>query len=227
MMRRCWVEAVAAAIAIVLIVAIAMVMSGCAFNVAIAGGRALGDAPMAKSPKNLDSTDVQQLHDTDGLTPGQADLAADVAQGEGNTTRAGGANQIMQVGGNAANARSTDTSMAEEQSTAAGRETGSVDASGDRTQDRSLNPAVNVGPAGGASVDVQRENVLPEVDGDDGAMMRPLSPGTGEPDLPVGPHNVEELAARAQWLERELRRTLNALDIVTPRTEHEVAAAGD
>lgn len=129
-------------------VAMGFVVTGCALGVA--GARVSLATPFSKPNFSYDSVGVAQKNDrAAGATFSGAPGTAAKADGE---TLTGSADQIVQVGGDASNARSTDASLADEQSQAAGRNTGSVTDSGTKTQDKRFTPTVNVGPAGGAQL---------------------------------------------------------------------------
>ncbi len=118
-------------------------LAGCALG--IAGARVQLATPFSKPNTSYDSVGVAQKNDrAAGATftaPGGTAAQADP------DTMAGQADQIVQVGGDASNARSTDTGLAKDQSVVAGRETGEVDASG--TRERS--PGIAIPVAAGAT----------------------------------------------------------------------------
>jgi hypothetical protein len=60
----------------------------------------------------------------------------------------------MTIGQNQSNQRSTDASLADEQSQAVGRESpeSAIDSSSGKTLDKKATPTVNIGPAGGAQI---------------------------------------------------------------------------
>lgn len=149
---------------------IVLVCGGCAIG--LAGARVSLATPFSDPNFSYDSVGVAQknAHAAGAQFSGPGGTAAQADP----DTLAGQADQIVVVGNDASNARSTDTGMADEQSVVGGRETGAVDASGDRRLDRRVTPTVNVGPGGGASVDASDNVPDPvPVDGDDGASLGP------------------------------------------------------
>lgn len=126
----------------------------------LGGGRQAISLPFSAPNFALDSLGVAQKNDKAAGAQFQGS-GGPAAQADPDTI-AGQADQIVQVGGDASLARSTDAQLADKQAAATGRDTGQVDVSGPRTQDRRLTPTVNVGPGGGAAVDVQNDNGRPE-----------------------------------------------------------------
>ena len=138
-------------IALFFIALLAMtVLSGCAMGVA--GARVSLATPFSKPNFSYDSVGVAQKNDrAAGATFTNADGTAAKADAD---TLTGSADQIVQVGGDASNARSTDSSLADDQSQAQGRQGGDQTDSGSKTLDQRRTPTVNVGPAGGAQLGV-------------------------------------------------------------------------
>jgi len=108
----------------------------------LGGGRQIVPLPWSYSNFAVDSVATQQKNaKANGATFAGTDPGA----------RPTG-DQVITTGQNVSNARSTDASLADEQSQAGGRETGSMVDSGTKTLDKRVTPTVNIGPAGGAQL---------------------------------------------------------------------------
>ncbi len=184
-------------------VVLGLLMAGC--QMPLAGGRAVLVLPFARSPVVLDSQGTQTVHDADHLGPGSGTDAATVANPDGSKVASAGGFMIQVTGNDARNARSTDTGLADQQSTVAGRETGSVDASGPRKLDKALSIPINAAP--GAGVTVPGVGGVPAAGGEDGAAVEPRLPDRIQ--LEISEEDLEEIANRAS------RKVLQAYDTVS------------
>jgi hypothetical protein len=130
----------------------AALMTGC---MNLGGGRQVVALPWSAPNLAMDSQGVAQKND-DAAGATFAGTGGPAAQADPDTLT-GQADMIVQVGGDAGMSRSTDASLADDQSQAQGQQSGDQTDAGQKTQDRRVTPTVNVGPGGGAAVDVQRE----------------------------------------------------------------------
>ena len=115
--------------------------SGC---LNLGGGRQLVTLPWSYPAVAMDATGTQTKN-------GKA--AGAQFTGSGPAIPATG-DQVMTIGANQSNQRSTDASLADEQSQAVGQQSpgSAIDSSQGKTLDKRATPTVNVGPAGGAQL---------------------------------------------------------------------------
>jgi hypothetical protein len=110
----------------------------------LGGGRQIVPLPWSYSNFAVDSVATQQKN-------AQANGAEFAGTDPG--ARPTG-DQVITTGQNVSNARSTDASLADEQSQAVGQQSpgSAIDSSTGKTLDKKQTPTLNVGPAGGAQV---------------------------------------------------------------------------
>jgi len=110
----------------------------------LGGGRQLVTLPWSYPAVAMDATGSQIKNG--------AQAGAQFA-GEGPSVPTTG-DQVMTIGQNQSNQRSTDASLADEQSQAVGQQSpgSAIDSSTGKTLDKKATPTVNIGPAGGAQI---------------------------------------------------------------------------
>ena len=128
----------------------ALLLCGC---LNLGGGRQMVTLPWGEPNIVMDSLGTQQKQ---GEAAGAQFSGADGQDSRPNAAEYSQSGDQAMGFRDASTLRSTDASLAGKQATAAGRETGTVDSSGDRNLDDSITPAINVGPAGGATVTAPR-----------------------------------------------------------------------
>jgi len=109
----------------------------------LGGGRQLVTLPWSYPAVAMDATGTQTKNGKAAGAQGLSAVPGNFPTGD----------QVMTIGQNQSNQRSTDASLADDGSQSAGQQSpGGAVLSGTQTTDRRVTPTVNIGPAGGAQL---------------------------------------------------------------------------